>query len=77
MTVQPKRKISVSLDADLVEALESVDEALSKQVNDALRQAVEDQRRRRALVELLDELTAVHGPVDERAAARYDALLGQ
>lgn len=77
VTVQPKRKISVSLDADLVEALEGGGAALSKQVNDAVRQALAEQQRRRALLDLLSELEEMHGPADEDAVARYDTLLGQ
>ena len=77
MTVQPKRKISVSLDADLVEALEGGGEALSKQVNNAVRSALVEQKRREALMELLSELEDVHGPVDEQAVDRYDALFGR
>jgi hypothetical protein len=38
---------------------------------------MEEQRRHSALVELLDELEKAHGPVDQRAVARYQALLAE
>src|SRR5713226_9604206 len=45
-----KRKVSLSLDADLVDELEqSTDEGLSGQVNEAVRVEVERRRRQRAL----------------------------
>lgn len=70
-----KRKVSVSLDADLVTELESADEALSKQVNDAIREALERRRRQRLLRELLADLDRRHGPVPEALVAKYVALL--
>ena len=66
-----KRKVSVSLDEDLVEELESGSEALSTQVNEAVRMEIERRRRHRHLGELLDELEALHGPVDEALVQRY------
>lgn len=71
-----KRKISVSLDADIVAELETADEALSKQVNDAIRETLERRRRQRLLRELLAELDARHGPVAAELIAKYEALLG-
>lgn len=71
----PKRKISVSLDADLVEELEQGGEALSKQVNDAIREAVMRQRRERLLGELLAELEAKHGPVKKGLIEKFEKLL--
>ena len=71
-----KRKISVSLDADIVAELEAADVALSKQVNDAIREALERRRRQRLLRELLAELDARHGPVSKELIAKYEALLG-
>jgi antitoxin CcdA len=70
-----KRKVSVSLDADLVEELETVDVALSTQVNDAVRDALERRRRQHLLGELLAELDRRHGPVPEKLIAKYEALL--
>lgn len=70
-----KRKISVSLDEELVAELESSDEALSAQVNDALKAELARRRRHRLLEELLDELDARHGPVDRELVDKYVALL--
>lgn len=74
-TTSPKRKISVSLDEDLVEELETGDEALSTQVNEAIRAEIERRRRNRLLTELLDSLDAEYGPVDEDLVERYTQLL--
>jgi antitoxin CcdA len=70
-----KRKISVSLDADLVAELEEGGEALSKQVNAAVRETLARRRRQRLLAELLSELDAEHGPVSRQLIAKYEALL--
>lgn len=71
-----KRKVSVSLDEDLVEELKREDEGLSAQVNAAVSAELERRRRNRLLVELLDQLDAEHGPVDESLVAKYVGLLG-
>jgi len=71
-----KRKISVSLDEELVAELETAEESLSAQVNEAVRGELTRRRRRRLLSELLDRLDAEHGPVDEALIARYTELLG-
>ena len=73
MTV--KRKVSVSLDEDLVAELEAADEALSGQVNEAIRAEVERRRRNRLLTDMLDSLDTEHGPVDETLVAKYMELL--
>ncbi len=70
-----KRKVSVSLDEDLVAELEAADEALSGQVNEAIRAEVERRRRNRLLTDMLDSLDAEHGPVDEALVAKYTELL--
>lgn len=70
-----KRKVSVSLDEDLVAELEAGDEALSAQVNDAVRSELERRRRQRLLTELLDTLDAVHGAPDEKLVRKYMDLL--
>lgn len=74
MTI-PKRKVSVSLDEDLVEELEREAQGLSAQVNLALRAELERRRRNRFLVELLDQLDAEHGPVDESLVEKYTRIL--
>jgi post-segregation antitoxin (ccd killing protein) len=70
-----KRKVSVSLDEDLVAELEAADEALSGQVNEAIRAEVERRRRNRLLTDMLDSLDTEHGPVDETLVAKYMELL--
>jgi antitoxin CcdA len=70
-----KRKISVSLDEDLVDELEREDQGLSAQVNVAVRAELERRRRQRLLVEFLDQLDAEHGPVDEALVEKYLGLL--
>jgi post-segregation antitoxin (ccd killing protein) len=70
-----KRKVSVSLDEDLVAELEAGDEALSGQVNEAIRAEVERRRRNRLLTDMLDSLDAQYGPVDEALIAKYTELL--
>src|ERR1700753_3010579 len=73
MTV--KRKVSVSLDEDLVAELEAADEALSGQVKEAIRGESERRRRNRLLTDMLDSLDAKYGPVDEALIAKYTGLL--
>ncbi len=70
-----KRKISVSLDADLVAELETGSESLSAQVNAVLREDLEQRRRQRLLTDYLDRLDAEEGPVDEVLIDKYSRLL--
>lgn len=70
-----KRKVSVSLDSDLVDELEASEETLSAQVNDAIRNELVRRRRQRLLGELLAKLDASHGPVDEQLVEHYADLL--
>lgn len=70
-----KRMICVSLDADLVAELEAGDEALAKEIDDAIRRTLERRRRRRRLSDLLTELDERHGRVSEALIAKYEALL--
>jgi len=60
----------------VVEELEREDQGLSTQVSLALRAELERRRRNRLLMELLDELDAEHGPVDESLTEKYVGLLG-
>ena len=71
-----KRKVSVSLDEDLVEELESGGEGLSFQVNDAIRSELQRRRRHRLLGEMLDTFETTHGPVNEKLVQKYTDLLG-
>ncbi len=75
-----KRKISVSLDENLIAELEAGGEALSGQINEAVRAEIEHRRRRRLLSEFLDALDldaldAERGPVDEQLVSKYTRLL--
>ena len=71
-----KRKVSVSLDEDLVAELEAGGEAVSTQVNEAIRAELSRRRRHRLLDEMLAELEDIHGPADERLVQKYMDLLG-
>ena len=71
-----KRKVSVSLDEDLVEELEVGGEGLSFQVNDAIRSELKRRRRHRLLGEMLDSFEMTHGPVNEKIVQKYMDLLG-
>lgn len=77
--VVAKRKISLSLDADLVDELEhDADEGLSSQVNVVLRAEVERRRRQRALRALLDRLAQEDGSLtadDEAEIRRFEQAL--
>lgn len=71
-----KRKVSVSLDEDLVAELEAGGDTLSAQVNDAVRVELGRRRQQRLLATMLDELEFVHGPADEKLVQKYADLLG-
>ena len=76
-----KRKVSVTLDADLVAAMEAEGgTTLSAEVNSALRAEFSRRKRQRALADLLDHLADERGrldtPEDEAEIARYMRLLG-
>ena len=80
MTSEAKRKVSVTLDADLVGEIEARGENLSAHVNTALRNELAARRRHRALADLLDRLAAERGGLDshedEQAIHRFMQLLG-
>jgi antitoxin component of MazEF toxin-antitoxin module len=81
MTPPAKRKVSVTLDADLVAALEAEGgTTLSAEVNSALRAEFTRRKRARALAALLDRLADERGRLDtaedEAEIARYMRLLG-
>lgn len=70
-----KRRITLSLDADLVDALEAIaagGQSLSATANVALREAVALAAHRASLGRWLDKLDARHGAAtpEERAAAQ-------
>lgn len=65
-----KRRLSVSVDADLVEAAQATVSAgeaasLSRWVNDALRRQVEHDRRLRGIDEFIRAFEAEHGEITE------------
>jgi len=70
-----KRKVSISLDEDLVEELEREAQGLSAQVNMAVRAELERRHRHRLLVDLLDQIDVEQGPVDESLIEKYVGLL--
>ncbi len=70
-----KRKISVTLDEDLVAALERGGDTLSAQVNRAVRSEVERRARHQILRGWLDEMAESEGPVDEALVASFTELL--
>jgi post-segregation antitoxin (ccd killing protein) len=72
---QTKRKISVSLDEDLVSALEAEGETLSAQINTAMREEIEHRHRRQLLGELLDRLDREQGSVEDHLVEKYVRLL--
>jgi hypothetical protein len=81
MVSSTKRKVSVTLDADLVAAVEADESTtLSAEVNSALRAELTRRARRQALADLLDHLAAERGvldtPEDEAEITRYMRLLG-
>jgi antitoxin CcdA len=81
MTPVAKRKVSITLDADLVAALEADGSTtLSAEVNSALRAEFTRRKRQQALTDLLDRLADERGPLDtpedEAEIARYMRLLG-
>jgi hypothetical protein len=81
MASPAKRKVSVTLDADLVAAMEAdSNTTLSAEVNSALRAEFTRRRRQQALADLLDRLADERGrldtPEDEAEIARYMRLLG-
>lgn len=50
-------------------------EALSGQINEAVRTEIKRRRRSRLLSEFLDALDAERGPVDEHLVSKYTRLL--
>jgi hypothetical protein len=81
MTSSAKRKVSVTLDADLVAAMEADSSTtLSAAVNSALRAEFTRRKRQQALADLLDRLADERGRLDtaedEAEIARYIRLLG-
>ena len=81
MSTPAKRKVSVTLDADLVAAMEADSSTtMSAVLNSALRAEFATRKRQQALSDLLDRLADERGhldtPEDEAEIARYMSLLG-
>lgn len=73
-----KRRITLNLDEDVVEALESIDaSSISAAANGALRQAVAAAAHRAALLRWLDELDREHGAADAAGIAAVEALIDE
>ncbi len=74
----PKKKVSLTLDADIVAAFER-DGALSTQINEALRAEFERREHQEGLRQLLRELEGKYGPLDSpedlEAIERYKQML--
>ena len=71
-----KRRVTLSLDEDVVQALESLGgRSLSASANEALRQAVAVEAHRAALTRWLDELDAVHGSATAQEIEFIDRLV--
>lgn len=81
MTRPAKRKVSITLDADLVAVMEAdASITLSAEVNSALRAEFARRKRQQALADLLDHLAEERGgldtPEDQAEIERYMRLLG-
>jgi antitoxin CcdA len=80
MSTVGKRKISVTVDAELLAEIEASGDDVSARVNDALRSDLAPRRRQRLLAEFLDHLDETEGPLDtaedEATIARFMQLLG-
>ena len=69
--MKEKRRLSASVDGDLIEAAEAAAKrgdvpTVSAWVNDALRDKLEHERRLRALASFVREFEAEHGELTER-----------
>lgn len=74
--VMKKRRITLNLDEDVVEALEGLEgRSLSAAANAALREAVQLEAHRAALLRWLDELDAKYGTPTEEEKAAAEAML--
>ncbi len=73
-----KRRVTLNLDEDIVEALKQMDSpSVSAAANAALRESVDVELHRRALREWLDELYEEHGSPSPADYAAADAVLDE
>lgn len=71
-----KRRVTLNLDADLVDALEALgNRSLSAAVNAVVREGIEREAHRAAALRWLDELDAKYGKATAEEEAAADALL--
>ncbi len=72
-----KRRVTLNLDEDVVDALTATrgGRSLSAAANDALRQAVAAEAHRGALSRWLDELDALHGRATPEETDAIEALV--
>jgi len=71
-----KRRVTLNLDLDVIEALESVaGESMSAVANEALRRALERKAHQAALRDWLDQLDEKHGAPTTEQLAEADAFL--
>lgn len=68
--MKPKRRLSASVDDDLIRAAEAAAKrgdvpTVSAWVNDALRAKLEQEKRLRALASFISSFEAEHGEIDE------------
>ncbi len=72
-----KRRVTLNLDEDIVDALKAAGPSLSATVNTRLREAVRLELHLAALDRWLDELDAKYGPPSEESRAAAAALLDE
>jgi len=73
-----KRRVTLSLDEDVVAALEAIEaRSLSAAANDALRHAISGEAHRSALLDWLEELDQSHGRPTKADLARADELIDE
>jgi hypothetical protein len=70
-----KVRKTLTLDPQLVKALEVDEAGLSATVNAILREEVERRQRREALSDLLARLETERGPVDDERVAEFRRLM--
>jgi hypothetical protein len=70
-----KRKLSVSLDEDLVAALEASGDPLSVQVNEAVRNEIERRRQQQGLARFCDRYVEETGPWTEEDEAEIQRIM--
>jgi antitoxin CcdA len=70
-----KRKLSVSLDEDLVAALEASGDPVSVQVNDAVRHEIERRQQQQALARFCDRYVEETGPWTEEDEVEIQRIM--